>query len=798
MRPQLRTALSARASLTQIGEAKTPRQDLALSIYFAGVIAAGALLLLTRAPQAYSQPIVVWLLLVASVALSALDIRIPIGRNRSPVTIAYAADFAALLLGNADLAMVIAAAAVLVQCAARLRSRDGLSLGAFSVAAVALSVRLGGAAWVALGGTMATFGVTTTIAPLAAAALAYFGVNTLIVAHAQALSTGEATRTAWQREHAGTLANYLSSAVVAVIVTLLIRYAPYVVLAATACSLYVAHRAYDLWTKRLEDERRQAAQLGDAVGAAHEALARAMVSESALAAEKERLALQTARLGVTLRTIGDGVITVDASGAVLLMNEAAERLTGLARAIMLDKPVRVMFDALGYGPDTSTQALRRVLSDGQPIQLRHDADAARGLRQVVDLTGTPTRDEDGVITGAVWVVRDVSDAAKLEMQRSRAARLESLGVLAGGLAHDFNNILVGVVGNLSLAQAMLREEDTSIASRLAEAEASCVRARSVTNQLLTFAKGGAPVKIAASIPELVVECARFALSGSSVAPRFSFDADLWSAEVDVTQTGQVVHNLVLNAMEAMPRGGVVSIGLDNVTVTGTAQWRAVPVAPGDYVRLSVQDTGVGIDPQQLGHIFDPYYTTKEKNAGLGLAISYSIVQAHGGAITVDSRPGKGSRFDVYLPAASRPAVEATQSVTEHRPGRVLLMDDDVDVVEVTRDMLEMLGYVADTTSNGTSAIDRFRDAAANGSDFDAVVLDLTVPGGMGGAEAVLGIREIRPDVPVVVTSGYADNPVLAHFREYGFDGVLPKPFGLNDLARALEEAVVNAQASRCH
>jgi len=281
-----------------------------------------------------------------------------------------------------------------------------------------------------------------------------------------------------------------------------------------------------------------------------------------------------------------------------------------------------------------------------------------------------------------------------------------------------------------------------------------------------------------------------------VAPRFSFDTDLWSAEVDVTQTGQVVHNLVLNAMQAMPRGGVVSIGLENITVTASEQWRAVPVAPGDYVRLTVQDTGGGIDPQQLGRIFDPYYTTKEKAAGLGLAISYSIVRAHGGAITVDSRPGQGSRFDVYLPAASRPSIEEPQPSAEHRPGRVLLMDDDVDVVEVTRDMLEMLGYVADTTSNGMSAIDRFRDAAASGSDFDAVVLDLTVPGGMGGAEAVRGIREIRPNVPVVVTSGYADNPVLAHFREYGFDGVLPKPFGLNDLARALDEAVVNAHAGR--
>jgi len=581
----------------------------------------------------------------------------------------------------------------------------------------------------------------------------------------------------------------VAAAGLAWLLTITTRHAAFAGVPLAGFALYFAYRAYDIWTRRLD------AQLSQAADAAHEALARAIMSEAALAAEKERLALHTVRMAATLRTIGDGVITVDEAGAVLLMNEAAETLTGLTLSATLAKPVQDIFDALGYAADVTTQALKRVLIDGQPIHLRHDMANAAAQRRLVDLTGTPTRDGDDVVTGAVWVIRDVSDAARLEMERLRATRLESLGMLAGGLAHDFNNILVGVVGNLSLAQAMLRDEDAAIAKRLVEAEAACMRARGVTNQLLTFAKGGAPVKTTASMPELVVECTRFALSGSAVAPRFSFDPGVWSAEVDVTQTGQVVHNLVLNAMQALSRGGVVTIGLENVAVTSEERWRAAGIAPGDYVRLSVEDAGPGIAAHHLAHIFDPYFTTKEKASGLGLAISYSIARAHGGAITVDSRPGEGCRFDVYLPASRRDTAATSAAMPQRRPGRILLMDDDAEVVEVTRDMLQLLGYEADTTACGASAIERFREETERGSAFDVVVLDLTVPGGMGGADAVRGIRAIRPDVPVVVTSGYADDAVLAHFRDYGFDGVLPKPFGLADLTRALHEAEVNAQAS---
>jgi signal transduction histidine kinase/ActR/RegA family two-component response regulator len=439
-----------------------------------------------------------------------------------------------------------------------------------------------------------------------------------------------------------------------------------------------------------------------------------------------------------------------------------------------------------------------VLDEGVPVRLRNEPGDEEP--RLVEVTGTPNRDADGQVAGAVWVLRDLTDIARIEHERAKTARLESLGVLAGGLAHDFNNILMGVVGNLSLAQSLARPGDTALLERLTSAAMACNRARGVTNQLLTFSKGGAPVKTSASIHELVTECARFCLSGSPVAPKFDVPGDVWPADVDTGQIGQVVQNLVLNAMQAMmPAGGVLEIGLRNVLVDAGNQPARSPVVPGRYVRVTVKDTGKGIPDEHLARIFDPYFTTKEKGSGLGLAISYSIVRAHGGVITVESQPGVGSQFSVYLPAS----IATVSEPVEVRPkpqaarlagGRVLLMDDEPMVGEVAQQMLESLGYQVELAMSGGEAIDRFREAEQLGNPFVAVILDLTVPGGMGGAEAVTHIKAIRPDVPVVVTSGYADDPVMARYREYGFDGVLPKPFPIPVLRRALEELEVRPAA----
>jgi signal transduction histidine kinase/ActR/RegA family two-component response regulator len=483
------------------------------------------------------------------------------------------------------------------------------------------------------------------------------------------------------------------------------------------------------------------------------------------------------------------------------MNEAAQKLASVGHEGAGPRTVDAILMSLGLSVTMRRHALQRVLGEGLPVRLRNDASGVAPATKLVEVTGTPTRDAERNVTGAVWVLRDVSDVARIEHERAKAARLESLGVLAGGLAHDFNNILMGIVGNLSLAQSMVRPDDAALSVRLTSAAAACSRARGVTNQLLTFSKGGAPVKTTASVDELVTECTRFALSGSPVAARFDISHGLWPADVDTVQIGQVVQNLVLNAMQAMPRGGSIDVSLQNVELALDSLPAQTALSPGKYVCLIIQDTGTGISPEHLGRIFDPYFTTKEKGSGLGLAISYSIVRAHGGAIGVESQLGIGTRFSIYLPASTRRVKEAAPARVESsrgRSGRVLLMDDEPLVAEVAQEMLESLGYATQVSVSGTDAIAQFRDAESLGEPFDAVILDLTVPGGMGGSEALPHIKDIRPDVPVLVTSGYADDSVLARYRDYGFDGVLPKPFAIPELRKALQDAEANrlAKASK--
>ncbi len=764
-------------------------------LYVGAVIVAGAVLLVQLSPREYPHPFITLTLLSATLALAVFKLRLPVASGRSPMSMACATDFTALLIAGPDVAMMIAAAGVLLQCTVRVRRAQPLYRTAFSIAAVVVAVQAAGWVWRVLGGSVVTFGVATTVAPLSAAAMTYFLVNSGLVAGAVALSGAASPARAWYREFFWSAPTYFVAAGAAAVVALITTHEAYVLLPLAALPIYVSYRAYQVSVRRIEEERRHGEELAGMITTTQEALARATHSEAALAAEKERLAIESARLAVTLRTISDGVVSVDTRGSVLLMNDGAEKLTALTRGQMTDGHVGAIFAALDLPPSAYEPALHRVLVDGHSVHLRGDVLVSDGATRLVEVTGTPTRDSDGCVAGAVWVLRDVSDAARLEYERAKAARLESLGILAGGLAHDFNNLLMGVVGNLSAAQTLVRPDEQRLVTRLRQAEAACVRARTVTSQLLTFAKGGAPVKQTASIRELTVECTRFALSGSPVAPQFVVAPDVWSADVDTGQISQVIHNLVLNAMQAMPGGGIVEVGLQNIELGPDAQDTEMALVPGNYVQLTVRDNGPGIPPEHLTLIFDPYFTTKEKGSGLGLAISYSIVRAHGGAITVKSDLGFGSCFTVYLRASTdevkmEPAVRSLPLRTGS--GRVLLMDDDPMVAEVACEMLQSLGHTAEVATSGRDAIEQFRQAESRGEPFDAVILDLTVPGGMGGAETLPHIKSIRADVPVLVTSGYAEDSVLARFRDYGFDSVLPKPFSIPDLRKALEEAGVCA------
>jgi len=503
-----------------------------------------------------------------------------------------------------------------------------------------------------------------------------------------------------------------------------------------------------------------------------------------LAAERERLA-------VTLRSIGDGVIATDLAGRVVLMNPVAQQLTGWSEDEAIGRPLREVFNIIKEGSgEPQVDPVAEVLATGKVVALaNHTALVSRqGERYIIEDSAAPIRGHDGAIGGVVLVFHDVTIQRKLEEELAKANKLESLGVLAGGIAHDFNNLLTAILGNIDLARldAPPGSEQQEL---LADAELASNRAKGLAQQLLTFAKGGAPIRRLASLGELVRQTTRFALSGSRSRYRINIAPDLWPVEIDTGQMAQVIQNLVINADEAMPGGGLITISAENVSVT---EADALPLPPGPYVRLAVTDEGIGIPSELVNRIFDPYFTTKDMGHGIGLAVCYSVVSKHDGHIAVKSRPGAGSTFYVYLPAAGAPAerrqVSAQPAAVSRE--RVLVMDDEEVVTRTLKRMLTKLGYDVEVTADGAQAVERYRLAAEQGRPFMAVILDLVVPGGMGGLETLERLRQLDAGVRAIVSSGYSTHPVMSEFLKHGFLAMIEKPYHLEELRTALETAKV--------
>ena len=408
-------------------------------------------------------------------------------------------------------------------------------------------------------------------------------------------------------------------------------------------------------------------------------------------------------------------------------------------------------------------------------------------------------------------MRDITERRRMEENLQKAQRLESLGVLAGGIAHDFNNILTAIIGNLSLAKMLAKPEDR-VYHLINETEKSSHRARDLTQQLLTFSKGGAPVRKTASISELLKDTTTFALRGSNVKAEFSLAEDLWPGNVDIGQISQVINNLVINAKQAMPAGGTIKVTARNVTIgRGAAQEPgSLPAAmrsehdlltkeglslkEGEYIKISIEDQGTGIPDEILRKIFDPYFTTKEQGSGLGLATSYSIIKRHDGFITVKSQVGVGTTFFIYLPAsrekepAASPAPEDAAWFHSGR-GRVLVMDDEETVRNTAGQMLLFMGYEVGLAKDGAEMIDLYMKARESGHPFDAVIMDLTVPGGMGGEEALRKLREIDPAAKAIVSSGYSGNAIMSDFEQAGFNGVVVKPYKVQELGETVRRVI---------
>ncbi|MGB6064011.1 MAG: response regulator [Desulfomonilaceae bacterium] len=514
-------------------------------------------------------------------------------------------------------------------------------------------------------------------------------------------------------------------------------------------------------------------------------------TEQDLASEKERLS-------VTLRSIGDGVITTDTEGKIVLVNRAAEDLTGWPQEETVGKSLTKIFDLTGTkefaGGETVVQNILKtgaLLSLDDEIILR----SRNGLERTVAVSGTPIFDRMSRIIGAVLVFRDITERKKMEEERTKAQKLESVGILAGGIAHDFNNLLTAILGNVTLAK-MSSVAGDKIFDRLEEAEKASLRAKNLTHQLLTFSKGGAPLKKTASVAQLLRDSVWFALSGSNVRCDLSVPNDLWMVEVDEGQISQVIHNLVINADQAMPEGGTVKVYAENAATVPPHHSDALS-NDRKYVRVSVQDEGIGIAPEHLSKVFDPYFTTKQKGSGLGLASCYSILRNHDGFVTVESDLGTGTTFHVYLPAVpmKKPAVK--EAKVQPRPGKgtVLVMDDEEILRTFLGELLDLLGYEVEFACHGLEAIDLYCKAKAAGKPFDCVLMDLTIPGAMGGKEAIQRLLEIDPNVKAIVSSGYSDDPVMAEPEKHGFIGVVAKPYDAHLLGEVIHRVITDTNRS---
>lgn len=498
-----------------------------------------------------------------------------------------------------------------------------------------------------------------------------------------------------------------------------------------------------------------------------------------------RLRDERERLLVTLRSIGDGVIATDTAGRIVIMNRVAEELTGWSQAEAEGKALSSIFVVVNeltgepYG-----DPIHRVLSENETIEIEEHAllVAREGARRIISGSGAPIVDGEGNLIGAVLAFVDMTEKVRLAEAAQRTQKLESLGILAGGIAHDFNNLLGNIFSHIELALEVTPERE--VAEYLRAALNTMDRARGLTKQLLTFAKGGAPIRRAEPLFPFVEQAARFALCGGDIGCSFEVDPGLWWCGYDRNQMGQVVDNLVINAQQAMPAGGRIRIRAANC-VLDKNEHGVLPA--GRYVRVSFQDNGIGMPKAILARIFDPFFTTKQKGSGLGLATCHSVVERHGGCIDVESEPGKGSTFHVYLPASARPEPAHVGSPTEWCAGgaKILLMEDDAGIRSTIGKMLERLGYACECARDGEEAVRAYIEAREAGRPFRMIILDLMIPGGMGGKETILEIRKLDPDIPAVVVSGYAEDPVLASPREYGFSDSLGKPFTMVEFSEVL-------------
>jgi len=479
-----------------------------------------------------------------------------------------------------------------------------------------------------------------------------------------------------------------------------------------------------------------------------------------------------------LEKTSDGFFAVDRDWKFTFVNRQAEKLLDRHREDLIGKDFWVELPE--FTRDAFEKNYRRAMSE--QVAIEFEASDASG-KVWFELLAYPSG-------GGVSVfLRDVTDRKRVEEERLTTGKLESLGTLAGGIAHDLNNLLTVISGNIGLAQIEAPGSPANLLSFLSRAGEAAQHAAQLSNQLLTFSKGGTPLKRVVSISDLVTQAAEFSLHGSNLRSDLDIQAGLWRSPVDPAQIEQVINALIINAREAMPGGGIVRVSARNFEIDANS---GLPIRPGRYVKVQVADNGGGIEKRLVTKIFDPYFTTKSTGTGLGLSISYSVVKKHGGLLHLERNSADGSTFTFYLPATDSepPVPEPTleNEIFSFNHQRVLVMDDEAAIRDLTSELLGTLGYKVTTVPDGAEALKKYELAMRTGETFQAVILDATIRGGMGGVATMERLRDLDPNVTAIICSGYSDDAALAEFLTYGFRAALPKPFTRHELANVLQRA----------
>ncbi|MDH3504431.1 MAG: PAS domain S-box protein [Nitrospirota bacterium] len=528
--------------------------------------------------------------------------------------------------------------------------------------------------------------------------------------------------------------------------------------------------------------------------------------------ERERIAAmqdeQKALMAVVVGGVMDAILTTDEDERIVLFNKAAENMFRCPASRAIGQPIdrfiperfRSVHQMQHRHFGQPAVALCQMSGAQEVMVQRADGDEfpAEITISHIALKGWGKAKSKTLVT---VVLRDITDQRRQQEEQHRISKLNSLGVLAGGIAHDFNNLLTTILGNMFVAKLQMVPKDGPLTQNLEQAEQACLRAKELTQQFLTFAKGGAPIKTSIPFGDLLRKSTTFALSGSSISCHFDIPENLWPLDADPGQLRQVIQNITINARQAMPQGGHFTVKVENVGLKDPSILPSPSLIPGNYLKISFEDQGTGIEDRRLSNIFDPYYTTKPDAPGLGLATVHSIIQQHHGHISVTSTVGVGTAFTIYLPSSYSTTGSGQQSlpaIPQKGCGRVLVMDDEQSIRRMAEDALTYFGYEAVTVQDGQAAIDQVSRSLVDGKKFDVVILDLTIPGAMGGKDAMQHLRRIDPQIKAIVTSGYSDDPIMCDFQKYGFQGILVKPYKISDLAILLESICLSVPHDTIH